>query len=138
MLGEDGVKAFEGQIVTLDLNRGLLGVGSVHDRGDLSTVVLENLCVFDLVGETDQKELLSGLVTGVNNLLKDVDDKLGLRPNVLSLVEQVLDGETSLSLALHLQLNQVVDLQRGKSLVAKASQHVVLGGCGFLAATASG
>lgn len=63
----------------------------VNDSSDGGTRALEDLSVFNLIWETNQKELIAAFIAGVDNLLQDRNDVFGLRPDVLASVQQVLD-----------------------------------------------
>jgi hypothetical protein len=66
--------------------------------------------------------------TRIDNFLEDVNDVLGRGPHILSIIQQILNDTTNLSLPLHFELNQIVDLQCDKTLLNKTLHYVIFSG----------
>lgn len=85
---ENGVETFVGEVIAFDLNSWLSTISCVYNSGNSAAAFFKQSRLFNLIGEANQKETLSLLerVTRVHNLLHHIDNQLGLRPHILTLV----------------------------------------------------
>ena len=67
-------------------------------------------------------------------MFQDGDDMGGFGPDVLTVIQELLNAQANSGLSLDFQLNEVVNLKGDVTLLNKSVQNVVLDSGGLLAA----